>query len=224
MKFTPLLAGIAAVLCLSASQNTQAGILNIEKGLSFRPDRSFTDNSIMEERFHNPMGLNGDVVRLFGDSQVTPTPAESSPRIRVGGTFEANAGDVFMITYDFAINLVTTEPITLTLGARTRSDGITNTFAGTIVLTPGVSHYQGTITGQTFQLATSGVWKGRLFFNFLSPSSGSTTSGPYADKLIIQIRAVDFQLVSVPEPSSIVFLGFGVVALGGFAVRRRRLA
>ena len=67
---------------------------------------------------------------------------------------------------------------------------MTDTFTTTIVLNPGMFHYQGSFTGQTFDLATSGTWKGRLFFNFLSPTSGSTNG--YTDKLTIQIRAVDF--------------------------------
>lgn len=92
MKFTPLLAGIVAAVCLSASQSANAGILGIEKGLSFEPNSAFTDNNIDVERFHNPGGLNGDVVRLLGDSEITPAPI--APRIRVGGTFDANAGDV----------------------------------------------------------------------------------------------------------------------------------
>lgn len=100
---------------------------------------------------------------------------------------------------------------------------MTHTFTATIVLTPGISHYQGSFTGQTFDLATSGTWKGRLFFNFLTPSSGSTDRYSH-DKLLMQIRAVDFQLASVPEPSSLVFLGLGLAALGGLALRPRQLA
>ena len=77
--------------------------MGIEKGLSFFPNSSFTDNSIEEDLLHNPGGLDGDVVRLLGDAQVTP--AQIAPRIRVGGTFDANAGDVFSVSYDFVINL-----------------------------------------------------------------------------------------------------------------------
>ncbi len=222
MKLTPLLAGIAAALLFSATQSAHAGILTIENGPSFLPSSSFTDNSIAARRFHNPGGLNGDVVRLFGDSEVTPTG--ETPRIRIGGNFEANAGDVFTVSYDLLINLKTSEPITLTLGARTHSSGVTDTFTTTITINPGPGRYQGTVTGVTFDLATSGTWKGRLFFNFLSSTSGSTTDYQTPERLLIKIRAVDFELVSVPEPSSLVCFGLGLAALGGFALRRRQLA
>lgn len=222
MRNTTLLAGISAALLFSASQSANAGLLTIEGGPSFLPSSSFTENSIEAELLHNPGGLDGDVVRLFGDSKVAP--AQESPRIEISGYFDANAGDVFTVSYDFVIDLATSEPINITLGAQAEFSGMTDRFNSTITLNPGVSHYQGTITGTTFALATSGIWKGRLFFNFLSPVSGSTTNDPDPGGLLIQIQAVDFQLASVPEPSSYVFLGLGIAALAVVALRRRQIA
>lgn len=215
-----LLSGIAAALLLSLANNASAGTLTIQAGQpSFQPESSFTDNDISAIVLHDPPGVSGDVVRLFGDSQVAP--AADSPRILIGGDFSANAGDLFSVIYDFTINLGTASPITLTIGAQTIVDGVQQTFSTVLNITPGVGHYQGQINGPLFSLATSGLWKGRLFFNF---TTADGASNPAPDGLLLKLRAVDFQLASVPEPSSIVFLGLGMAALAFFTLRRRQVA
>ncbi|MEO7724515.1 MAG: PEP-CTERM sorting domain-containing protein [Chthoniobacterales bacterium] len=214
-----LLFGIAAAL-LSLPSLTNAGTLTIHDGApSFLPESSFTDNDITAVLLHNPPGVMGDVVRLLGDSQVAP--AAESPRILIGGDFSANAGDLFSVIYDFTVNLATPDPITLTIGAATIVDGVQQIFNTVLTVTPGVGHYQGQIDGPLFTLATSGLWKGRLFFNFTT-ADGATNPNPGG--LLVKLRAVDFQLASVPEPSSYVFLGMGIAALGFVALRRRQAA
>ncbi len=215
-----LLSGIAAALLLSLPSFANAGTLTINDGApSFIPESSFTDNDITAVLLHNPPGVMGDVVRLLGDSQVAP--AAESPRILIGGDFSANAGDLFSVIYDFTINLATPDPITLTIGASTIIDGVQQTFNTVLNITPGVGHYQGQIDGPLFTLATSGLWKGRLFFNF---TTADGTTNPNPGGLLLKLRAVDFQLASVPEPSSYVFLGMGIAALGFVALRRRQTA
>ncbi len=213
-----LLSGFAAVLLLSLASVANAGTLTIQDGSpSFLPGSSFTDNSITAELLHNPPGVMGDVVRLLGDSLVDP--AVESPRILIGGDFSANAGDLFSVIYDFTINLATADPITLTIGAQTIVDGVEQTFNTVLNITPGVGHYQGQIDGPLFTLATSGLWKGRLFFNF---TTADGTTNPNPDGLLLRLRAVDYQLAAIPEPSTYALLGAGIVALAIAARRRRR--
>ena len=159
----------------------------------------------------------GDVVRLLGDSLVDP--AVESPRILIGGDFSANAGDLFSVIYDFTINLATADPITLTIGAQTIVDGVEQTFNTVLNITPGVGHYQGQIDGPLFTLATSGLSKGRLFFDF---TTADGTTNPNPDGLLLRLRAVDYQLAAIPEPSTYALLGAGIVALAIAARRRRR--
>lgn len=224
MKSNAVLSGFA-VFALAALHvgRTSAGSLTIEQGPSFLPDSSFTQNDIMAQLRHNPAGLMGDVVRLYGASMVAP--AEESPRILIGGDFNADPGDVFLVAYDFIINLNSPDPITLTLGGQTIINGVQNTFNDTLLVTPGQARYTGTITGPAFGIGTSGAWLGRLFFNFaltnLSLSEQVDTIDP--GNLVINLRSVDFELVAVPEPSSYVFLGLGG-ALLAFFFRRRQVA
>ena len=110
----------------------------------------------------------------------------------------------------------------MTLAAQTFVAGVKQTFDTLITLSPGVQHYQGQIEGPHFDLATSGLWRGRLLFDF--PTSGSGSPNPDAEDLSIQLASVDFQLASIPEPSSLLFLGIGIAALSIFAFRRSRIA
>ncbi len=214
-----LLSGIAAAF-LSFASVASAGTLTIQDGLpSFLPGSSFTENSITADLLHNPPGVMGDVVRLLGDSLVDPAP--EAPRILIGGDFSANAGDLFSVIYDFTINLATAEPITLTIGAQTIVDGVEQTFNSVLVVTPGIGHYQGQIDGPLFTLATSGLWKGRLFFNF---TSANGTTNPNPDGLLLRLRAVDYQLAAIPEPSTYALLGLGIAALVMVGRRRRQSA
>ncbi len=223
MKINPLLATLAAAVLLTvAVSQTQAGTLTIDNGPSFLPGSSFTDNTIDAILLHNPGGLNGDVVRLFGDSMVAP--ASEAPRIVIGGSFSANSMDLFSVIYDFTVNLNSATPITLTVGAQTIVAGVQQTFNTLLVINPGIGHYQGQINGPLFSLATSGTWSGRLFFNLTTPAEGGSPDNPAPGNLIVRLRAVDFQLVSVPEPSSIVSLALGLALVGGFALRRRLAA
>lgn len=211
---------MAAALLLALASVASAGTLTIEDGLpSFRPGSSFTDNSITADLLHNPPGVMGDVVRLLGDSQVTP--AAESPRIMIGGEFSANAGDLFSVIYDFRINLNAPDPITLTIGARTIVEGVQQTFTSVLVVTPGIGNYQGQINGPLFSLATSGLWKGRLFFNFTTANGASK---PNPDCLLIRLRAVDYQLAAIPEPSSCILFGLGIALLAVVARLRRQSA
>ncbi|MEO8044565.1 MAG: PEP-CTERM sorting domain-containing protein [Spartobacteria bacterium] len=217
-----LFSGVAALilLALSQSQNAQAGTLTIDAGLpSFQPNSAFTDNSITAVLLHNPPGVMGDVVRLLGDSKIAP--AAQSPTIMVGGNFSANSGDLFSVVYNFTVNLATATPINLTIGAQTLVDGVEQSFTTVLAITPGVGHYQGTITGPLFSLATSGLWKGQLIFDF---TGANGANNPDPGGLLLRLRAVDFQLASVPEPSSFVFLGLGMAALAFLALRRRQAA
>ncbi len=217
---TKKLSGIAAAFLFSLACSAGAGTLTIQNGQpSFKPQSSFTDNDISAVVLHNPPGVMGDVVHLFGDSQVAP--AALAPRILIGGGFSANAGDLFSVIYDFTVNLGTPDPITLTIGAQTIVNGVQQTFNTVLNIAPGVGHYQGQIDGPLFSLATSGLWKGSLLFNF---TTADGTTNPRPDGLLLKVRAVDYQLASVPEPSSYVFLGMGIAALAFFALRRRQAA
>src|SRR4029078_787666 len=103
MKSTALaLASVAALLC-SIVESASAGTITLDVGPSFRPGSAFTDNDIAAVLLHNPPGVMGDVVRLFGDSRIYP--ASDSPRIVVKGSFSAGAGDLFSIIYDFTVDL-----------------------------------------------------------------------------------------------------------------------
>ena len=208
MKSTVLALVCAAALLVSIVESASAGTLTLDVGPSFRPGSAFTDNDIAAVLLHNPPGVMGDVVRLFGDSRIDP--ASDSPRIVVKGGFSAGAGDLFSIIYDFTVDLRSPDPVNLTLAAQTFVAGKKKTFDTLITLTPGVQHYQGQIDGTLFNLATSGLWRGRLLFDF--PASGSGEN-PDANNLSIQIASVDFQLAAIPEPSSLVFLAIGIAAL-----------
>lgn len=215
-----LLSGIATALLLSLPSFASAGTLTIDAGLpSFLPNSSFTDNSITAELLHNPPGVMGDVVRLKGDSMVAP--ANTAPQITIGGDFSANSGDLFSVIYNFNVNLGTTNPILLTIDLQTIVDNVQQTFSTVLTITPGNGHYQGQINGPLFSLATSGLWKGHLTFNFTA-ADGSNNPNP--GSLLLKLRAVDYQLASVPEPSSYVFLGLGIAALAVVALRRRQIA
>ncbi|MGI8431194.1 MAG: PEP-CTERM sorting domain-containing protein [Chthoniobacterales bacterium] len=240
MKTSPFLATLSAALLLTvAAHHTQAGTLTIGNGPSFHLPGSFTDNSIDATLLHNPGGLNGDVVRLFGDSMVAQVEgqgagfqlgtaherASEAPHINIGGNFSANANDLFSVVYDFDVDLNSPTPITITLGAKIIMGGVTQNFETLIVIMPGNGHYQGTINGPLFSLATSGMWRGFMIFNLDAPDDGSSTNRHVGDAdLIVSLHPVDFRLVAVPEPSSIVSLALGVALLGGFALRRRLAA
>lgn len=204
MKSTALAIVSIAALVFCRVESAPAGTLTLDVGPSFRPGSSFTDNDIAAVLLHNPPGVMGDVVRLFGDSLVRQEP--ESPRIVVKGSFSAGAGDLFSIIYDFTVDLRSPDPVNLTLAAQTFVAGKKKTFDTLITLNPGVQHYQGRIDGTLFNLATSGLWRGRLLFDF--PTSGSN-----GDNLSIQIASVDFQLAAIPEPSSLLLLGIGIAAL-----------
>ncbi|MBA3608051.1 MAG: PEP-CTERM sorting domain-containing protein [Chthoniobacterales bacterium] len=128
---------------------------------------------------------------------------------------------MFSVIYDFTINLATADPITLTIGAQTIVDGVQQTFSTLLVINPGIGHYQGQIDGPLFTLATSGLWKGRLVFNFTSVNG---TTNPNPGGLLLRLRAVDYQLAAIPEPSSYVLFGMGIAALAIVARRRRQSA
>ncbi len=162
-------------------------------------------------------------MRLLGDSMVSP--AAEPPEILIGGNFTASSNDLFSVVYDFVINLNTPQPITLTIEAQTIVAGVQQTFNSMLVITPGIAHYQGQINGPLFALATSGTWSGHLYFDLTTPSeNGSSTDNPDPGNLLAKLRAVDFQLVAVPEPSSIVTLLLGLGLIAGLALRRRQLA
>src|SRR5580765_8187710 len=116
MKLSALVLSAAALL-FSLVGSVQAGTLTIDNGPSFRPGSAFTDNDIEAVLLHNPGGVMGDVVRLYGDSYVAP--AAPSPRIALGGELSANAGDLFSVIYDFTVDLKSPTPITLSLAAQT---------------------------------------------------------------------------------------------------------
>jgi hypothetical protein len=216
MKPTALALVSVTALLFSVVGSASAGTLTLDEGPSFRPGSSFTDNDIAAVLLHNPPG---DVVRLFGDSLVAPDG--DSPRIVVKGSFSAGAGDLFSVIYDFTVDLRSPTPVNLTLAAQTFVAGKKQTFDALITLSPGVQHYQGQIDGPLFNLATSGLWRGRLLFDF--PASGSGGANPDATDLSIQIASVDYQLAAIPEPSSLLFLAIGIVALPVLARRRRRI-
>lgn len=221
-KHTLLLAMTAAALLVAG--RARAGSLTIDYGPSFLPNSAFTENSIDAILLHNPADFVGDVVRLYGDSKIDPTVG--SPRILIGGSFAADAGDVFSVGYNFSVNLNTPDPITLTIGAQAIVAGVPATFNTVLTINPGLGHYEGQIDGIVFGLATSGTWNGRLVFNFATPASstdGGSTDNPNPGGLILQLEHVDFQLTAVPEPSSYILLGVGLVALV-WVERRRRLA
>lgn len=220
MKSTALAIVSIAALVFCRVESAPAGTLTLDVGPSFRPGTAFTDNDIAAVLLHNPPGVMGDVVRLFGDSLVRPDP--ESPRIVVKGSFSAGAGDLFSIIYDFTVDLRSPDPVNLTLAAQTFVAGKKKTFDTLITLNPGVQHYQGQIDGTLFNLATSGLWRGRLLFDF--PTSGSNGGDPEANNLSIQIASVDFQLAAIPEPSSLLLLGIGIAALTILMRRRRRMA
>jgi len=220
MKSTALALVCAAALLVSLVESGSAGTLTLDVGPSFRPGSAFTDNDIAAVLLHNPPGVMGDVVRLFGDSRIDP--ASDSPRIVVKGGFSAGAGDLFSIIYDFTVDLRSPDPVNLTLAAQTFVAGKKKTFDTLITLTPGVQHYQGQIDGTLFNLATSGLWRGRLLFDF--PSSGGGSENPDANNLSIQIASVDFQLASIPEASSLLLLGIGIATLAILARRLRSVA
>ena len=219
MKSTALAIVSIAALVFCRVESASAGTLTLDAGPSFRPGSAFTDNDIAAVLLHNPPGVMGDVVRLFGDSLICPDP--NSPRILVKGSFSAGAGDLFSIIYDFTVDLRTPDPVNLTLAAQTFVAGKRKTFDTLITLAPGVQRYQGQINGTLFNLATSGLWRGRLLFDFETVGSGSENPG--ANNLSIRIASVDFQLAAIPEPSSLLFLGIGIAGLGILARGRRRV-
>lgn len=223
MKTQTFVSALGAILFVTAIPGrATAGTLTIENGPSFAPPSSFTDNSIAAELLHNPAGLDGDVVRLYGDSMVAP--AMDPPSIMIGGNFAADSSDLFSVVYDFTVNLSTPDPITLTIGAQVVVAGVEQTFDTTVVINPGIGHYQGQINGPLFSLATSGTWSGHIFFDLTTPSkAGGSTDNPDPGNLLIKLRGVDFQLVAVPEPSSVVSLLLGLALLGFVGLRRRYL-
>jgi hypothetical protein len=226
MRKNTFLSTIAVgVFLIALATAAPAGTLTIDDGPSFLPDSAFTQNSIDAVLLHNPGGLMGDVVRLYGDSKVDPVVA--TPRILIGGSFAANAGDVFSVGYNFSVNLNSPDPVTLTIDARAVVSGVPQTFSTVLTLNPGMGHYAGQINGIVFGLAASGTWNGRLVFNFATTTNSSDSGSPDNPDpggMILQIKHVDFQLTAVPEPSSCFLFGVGVVALVWVGRRRRTAA
>jgi hypothetical protein len=213
----------AGAFLIALAATAPAGTLTIDYGPSFLPNTAFTENSIAAVLLHNPGGLMGDVVRLYGDSKVDPVV--ETPRILIGGSFAANAGDVFSVGYNFSVNLNSPDPVALTIDARAVVAGVPQTFSTVLTLNPGMGHYQGQINGIVFGLAASGTWNGRLVFNFATPANpgdSDSPDNPNPGGLILQVKRVDFQLTAVPEPSSYLFFGLGFVALVWMGHRRRR--
>ncbi|MBA3650368.1 MAG: PEP-CTERM sorting domain-containing protein [Chthoniobacterales bacterium] len=214
-----LLSGIATALLLSLANSASARTLTSDAGLpSFLPNSSFTDNSITAELLH----MNGmaDMMHLTGDSMVAP--ANPDPQITIGGDFSANSGDLFTVIYNFNVTLGTPDPILLTIDLQTIVDNVQQTFSNVLTISPGIGNYQGKINGPLFSLATSGLWKGHLTFNF---SGVAGADNPNPGNLLLKLRRVDYRLGNcVPEPSSYVFLGLGIAALAVVALRRRQIA
>src|SRR4051794_33450982 len=117
MKSTALAIVSIAALIVCRVESASAGTLTLDAEPSFRPGTAFTDNDIAAVLLHNPPGVMGDVVRLFGDSRIDPAP--ESPRMVVKGSFSAGAGDLFSIIYDFTVDLRTADPVNLTLAGQT---------------------------------------------------------------------------------------------------------
>ncbi|MBA2436627.1 MAG: PEP-CTERM sorting domain-containing protein [Chthoniobacterales bacterium] len=214
-----LLSGIATALLLSLANSASARTLTTDTGMpSFLPNSSFTDNSITAELLQ----MNGmaDLVHLSGDSMVAP--ANADPQITIGGDFSANSGDEFDVIYNFNVTLGTTDPILLTIDLQTIVGNVQETFSTVLTINPGFGHYQGKIDGPLFSLATSGLWKGHLTFNF---TGADGTNNPDPGNLLVKLRRIDYRLGScIPEPSSYVFLGLGIAAVAVVALRRRQLA
>jgi hypothetical protein len=215
MKTSTLASGLSVLaLGFIFAGSSSAGTLTDSDGLSFQPNSAFTDNTIQEQM------IGSDTVDLMGDANVSP--ADHRPRIKVGGAFNADAGDVFTLSYDFDVDLNNPNPVTMVLlGERTLISGQQQTFSANIVLTPGMGHYQGQISSPAFTMSTSGQWKGRLFFQ-LGPHTASKNSK--TPVLTIDINHIDFSLTAVPEPSTFVFSGLGFAGLMLMAICRRRLA
>ena len=212
-----LLAAMVAALTLLAPAGG-AGTLTYNFGPSFLPNSAFTDNNIQAEMLHNPPGFMGDVVRLYGDSQVAP--ATQTPTIQVGGDYTAQSGEAFSIAYNFTVNLATSDPITITLAAQAMVMGNPEMFSTEIVINPGIGHYQGEVPGFVFALASSGTWSGQLYFNFATPSD--SIGNPNPGGALVKLKAIDFRLTAVPEPSTWIFFGTGLLGLVLLSRRRQR--
>lgn len=165
--------------------------------------------------------LGGETVKVLGNASFTSTGGDSIIRISLSGTFSAQAGDRFFVDYIFTATL-DEEPANIgSITYAVTGQAIANTIFGPVPfessstggpLTGGTQLFQDSDQSDPVPLSASGTFTGFLEINWQDAAAG--------DRFVLNVPAnsIDFTLGTVPEPSSALLAGAGLLVFG----RRRR--
>jgi hypothetical protein len=189
MKSLALFAVAAAALVAFASP-ASAAFLTLQTGPTFTPAGDFSNNTIKVDTT-----VGGAFLHVVGGATVTPAAISSvndMDTIAIGGTYSADAGDVFSVAYSFTVDLNSANAVSYTLTGTVTVAGTPVPVSATGKLMPGLHQYQGTAVSPRFPGPASGNFSGTLAFGF-----GSATQAPLAPAqgaFDLNIQQVDFQV------------------------------
>jgi len=187
----------AFAVLLSFASPATAGLLVVNSGPTFTPESSFTNNTIMIDTTM----MEGGLVHIDGGATITPD-ATNQVSIDIGGTYTADAGDIFSAAYNFTVDLNLDTSVAYTISGMVTVQGVPVPFNVNGTLMPGLHVYQGVFqVPVSFPVALSGDFSATLTLDF--GASGATATEP--GTLALTIGQLDLQLapnaVAVEGPS-----------------------